>query len=160
MDTSKARQLVEEDAYSSRGINYNESTTVHDEHLLFDAERASSSSSSRRNDRYSDGDDDDGGMEWEPRRSADGQRAGDEERAYRRASAGGRGTTAHSRTGSTSSASAAGRGVSAAEKHRIRVLWWRAAAINCVFIGAWYTFSTCISVYSMFARVCSLYLKC
>ncbi|BGP18370.1 hypothetical protein JCM10213v2_006436 [Rhodosporidiobolus nylandii] len=35
-----------------------------------------------------------------------------------------------------------------ADARRLRTLWWRSAAINVLFILAWYTFSTLISVYN------------
>ncbi|GAA5820040.1 hypothetical protein JCM10212_004986 [Sporobolomyces blumeae] len=34
------------------------------------------------------------------------------------------------------------------DKRRLRRLWWRSALINCIFIAAWYCFSTLISVYN------------
>ncbi|KAK4056941.1 hypothetical protein OIO90_001841 [Microbotryomycetes sp. JL221] len=34
------------------------------------------------------------------------------------------------------------------DKRTKQALWWRTAMINCLFIAAWYTFSTCISVYN------------
>ncbi|KAM0790562.1 hypothetical protein ACM66B_004431 [Microbotryomycetes sp. NB124-2] len=42
----------------------------------------------------------------------------------------------------------AGASLSDLDNRTKQALWWRTAMINCLFIAAWYTFSTCISVYN------------
>lgn len=159
MDPNAARQLVEDDAYSSRGINYNPITSAAEERLLFDAERQDG------DDRDRERDDEDDGMAWEPSRSPLGRprHSVDSSNAGARHSQGSfaqlerdnadlnsppayhhrhqRHASHHDDTTLTS-----------LDKRKIRVMWWRAAAINCIFIAAWYTFSTCISVYSQYTR--------
>lgn len=150
-DPTRAAQLVQEDAYSARGIDYNE-RAVGDERLLFDGERGSVdvdrqplySSNYKGKGRSEDGEEDD--MAWEPpgtpqenqrRRLSDQRQFAPASAQHQQHHAG------HARRGS-----AGGSGLSTMEKRRIRLMWWKAAGINVLFILAWYTFSTVISVYS------------
>lgn len=158
-DPPRAAQLVSEDAYSSRGIGYNELPAAAEERLLFDAERASTDVEGERATPYwakgkgrsEDGEEDD--MAWEPPPTA--------EQAHRRRMSGEaqyqpptqqrqHGSASSNRRGSEGGAGGGGSAMTSLEKRRIRLLWWKAAGVNVLFICAWYTFSTCISVYSEF----------
>lgn len=151
-DPSRAAHLIEEDAYSSRGIGYNELPAAAEERLLFDAERASSSEVTRDaappywakgKGRSEDGEDDE--MAWEPPPTAEQarRRSLSGEAQYQPPS-----SRQHGSTSSDHHRAGAGGATSSLDKRRIRLLWWKAAGINVLFICGWYTFSTCISVYS------------
>lgn len=152
-DPTRAAQLVQEDSYGSRGIGYNE-RAVGEERLLFDAERGSIDvdrqplwASDKGKGRSEDEDEDD--MAWEPPQTSEqAHRRRVSDAAQHQASQHGS-SSSHRRRESNGGA---GGQMSAMEKRRIRLLWWKAAGINVLFILAWYTFSTVISVYSECCR--------
>ncbi|KAK4052502.1 hypothetical protein OIV83_002304 [Microbotryomycetes sp. JL201] len=137
---------------------------------------SASSMSSSALGRHARNDDDDDGLAWEPSMSASelgkhtssGSANGGTTRQQRSYSAsqrpfhplGHHNATADGRTsgqrrqhgagGSIASQSGGGplSSLSDLDKRTKQALWWRTAMINCLFIAAWYTFSTCISVYN------------
>lgn len=165
MDPNAARHLVEEDAYSSRGISYNPIVSAAEERLLFDEDKERQEQRLERSTRSisgvgdDDDDEDDDGMAWEPSRNSiqqegNGTRQSSVDQGWRRSieSASIPQRLQHNNEGGDNGSHH--HTSSSIDKRRIRAMWWRSAMINCIFIGAWYTFSTCISVYSQYhARV-------
>ncbi|GAA5859439.1 hypothetical protein JCM8547_006822 [Rhodosporidiobolus lusitaniae] len=140
-DTQRAAQLVTDDALSSRGFNYSDLQQAEDEHDLHPL----SSTTSKGKERAYHDDEGETSAAWA--RQSEEHGAGLRRSSWARMEAGGGG--AGGRKGSRSPGGLAGAGMSDKdEKERLRVLWWRSAAINVVFILAWYTFSTLISVYN------------
>ncbi|KAL8293768.1 hypothetical protein RQP46_000469 [Phenoliferia psychrophenolica] len=152
-----AAALVREDAWASRGINYNELPDVAEIHSVAEANYARERSADKGKGKgrapldaeTRDDDDSEGEMGWEP--------AATEEQAERRRRSGeaqyqyptfhensdlARHVQHQPRRRSRSDS------VSELDSHQRRLLWWKNAGINILYIGAWYTFSTLISVYS------------
>ncbi|TNY17456.1 triose-phosphate transporter family-domain-containing protein [Rhodotorula diobovata] len=158
----RAHQLVTDDAHHSRGLPY--ASTL----LLADHERLTSTTGTRdyelatypshkgkaRSYNDHDDDDDDGeddqarasgawAREAPPPRDAHGH---DPTRATR--------STTTTRRHSLGAAARPGRArlgglhAETLDQRRLRILWWRSAAINSLFILAWYCFSTLISLYN------------
>jgi hypothetical protein len=129
---------VSEDAYASRGVGYNELHTAAEERERFETERASSSSFEHegrtpywakgkgRSEDEEEGEGDD--MTWEPPPTAEQvkRRRASGEAQYQTPSG-------HHRRHSRGE----GRPVSSLDARRIRMLWWREAGINVLFILAW-----------------------
>ncbi|GAA6010602.1 hypothetical protein JCM10207_007758 [Rhodosporidiobolus poonsookiae] len=148
MNVPRAAQLVHDDALASRGFDYStDLQAAEDERDLHDPTRAHSFEllptqlgSKGKERAYTDDDDGhaDTSAAW-PRPSDDGatERVGFRRGSYARLEAG--------RRRSSAAFNAPG---DEADKHRLRVLWWRSAAINVLFILAWYMFSTLISLYN------------
>ncbi|GAA5946879.1 hypothetical protein JCM3775_000935 [Rhodotorula graminis] len=153
MDTQRAHQLVSDDAHESRGLAY--PSTL----LLADHERAATSTRSDyelasyptnkgKARMYEDDDDDVEGLDGYARASgAWAREAGDDDG----------GTPGGTRRHSYAHAEAGRRRASRVpyaqaeetpDERRLRILWWRSAAINVLFILAWYCFSTLISLYN------------
>ncbi|GAA5901752.1 hypothetical protein JCM8208_003576 [Rhodotorula glutinis] len=153
MDTQRAHQLVSDDAHESRGLAY--PSTL----LLADHERAATSTRSSpdyelaaypsgkgKGRRYEDDDDEE--LDGPARASgawareagdSDGDTPGGTRRhSYAHAEAGRR------RASRVPYAQAE----ETLDERRLRILWWRSAAINVLFILAWYCFSTLISLYN------------
>lgn len=169
-DTQRAAQLVNDDALGSRGFAYSNLQLGEEERDLHELSPSSSSHKGKQR-AYHDSDDPDdhhGGRSsaaWARQSEENG--AGLRRNSFSRMEAGG---GAAGRRGSNR-LSPGGRMSDKAEKERLRVLWWRSAAINLLFILSWsvpnkhgggarffllcsplcvcrYTFSTLISVYS------------
>ncbi|GAA5903519.1 hypothetical protein JCM5296_006847 [Sporobolomyces johnsonii] len=140
-DTQRAAHLVTADALSSRGFAYSDLETAERERELNEDDddeptRSSFELSTRSNGKGKERAFDlehEQGLET-PAWAAEGQRRG----SYARLEAGRR----------ASWAGGAGSRSDTAEARRLRRLWWKAAAINVLFIAAWYIFSTLISVYN------------
>ncbi|BGP42028.1 hypothetical protein JCM10449v2_006025 [Rhodotorula kratochvilovae] len=145
MDTQRAQQLVSADALESRGLPY--SSTL----LLADHERQSLAPDeyelAGKGRRYADDDDDGAGAggdhaaasgAWAREAGAGGHGGGTRRTSYARLEAGRR-RGPHAGNGAH---------VETHDERRLRALWWRAAAINVLFILAWYCFSTLISLYN------------
>ncbi|GAA5821383.1 hypothetical protein JCM3770_000347 [Rhodotorula araucariae] len=141
MDTQRAQQLVSADAHQSRGLPY--SSTL----LLADHERQSLASrdSVRAGVRLYDSDND---RDSDAAAATSGVWTGGDEMVH----AGGARRTSYARVdaGRTRAAQRAGNGLreETLDERRLRALWWRSAAINVLFILAWYCFSTLISLYN------------
>jgi hypothetical protein len=136
-DTQRAAQLVNDDALASRGFAYSDLQQAEQERDLHEL------SSKGNTPRYHDDDDDQGDAhgEGEGRSSAAWARESEEDGAglrrgsFTRLEAGG----VSGRRGSTRGGGA-GRMSDKQEKERLRVLWWRSAAINLIFILGWSVF--------------------
>ncbi|GAA5823356.1 hypothetical protein JCM11251_007578 [Rhodosporidiobolus azoricus] len=146
-DTQRAAHLVSEDTLGSRGFAYSDLQTAEEERELHDPTRSSYELTPRppthkgKERAYHDEDDTDAdhaatSAAWARRSEEEG--AGLRRGSLARLEAGRRST----RAGGFDAAS------DEAEKERLRVLWWRSASINVLFILAWYCFSTLISVYN------------
>jgi len=143
MDTQRAQQLVSDDAHESRGLAY--PSTL----LLADHERAATSTrsspdyelaaypSNKGKARMYEDDDDDDALGGHARASgAWAREAGDDE-----AGAPG-GTRRHSYAHAEAGRRRASRvpyaqAEETPDERRLRILWWRSAAINVLFILAW-----------------------
>ncbi|GJN92516.1 hypothetical protein Rhopal_005546-T1 [Rhodotorula paludigena] len=155
MDTQRAAQLVTDDALESRGLafrssdllaaeyqrsvdepspgyeltSYGDSGTAGAKRGLYDSPGLDRAAHSAAWGREAEDGPDEGEAESEVRRAS-----------YARIEAG-------RRRGHRASAGAYGESEKA-DKQRLRILWWRSAAINVLFILAWYCFSTLISLYN------------
>ncbi|KDE04038.1 hypothetical protein MVLG_05539 [Microbotryum lychnidis-dioicae p1A1 Lamole] len=167
-DPTRAAHLVEEDALASRSLTYSIEDVAQKRHELesdsgsaaprYDSIVHSRGGKPHRAKRDDDDDDED---------EEDDDRALEDEMAWqneqRRLSRGAhergpspststptRATDSHFEGGAPRRAQP----LSAAEASRRRVEWWRRAAVNAVFIAAWYSFSSAISVYNkwMFSK--------
>ncbi|GAA5960198.1 hypothetical protein JCM21900_000438 [Sporobolomyces salmonicolor] len=143
-DTQRAAHLVTSDALSSRGFAYSDLETAERERELNDDDYEPTRSTFELSSRNGKGKERALDIEHEqgphtegavrPAWATEGQRRG----SYARLEAGRR----------ASWAGGAGNRSESAEARRLRRLWWKAAAINVLFIAAWYIFSTLISVYN------------
>ncbi|CEQ42404.1 SPOSA6832_04206 [Sporobolomyces salmonicolor] len=181
-DTQRAAHLVTSDALSSRGFAYSDLETAERERELNDDDYEPTRSTfelSSRNGKgkeraldieHEQGPDTEGAVRpaWAPE--------GPQRGSYARLEAGRR----------ASWAGGAGNRSESAEARRLRRLWWKAAAINVLFIAAWYIrslpprlavlrakgqltgarsacryiFSTLISVYSMLSLLVAIGGRC
>ncbi|GAA6038440.1 hypothetical protein JCM8097_007653 [Rhodosporidiobolus ruineniae] len=144
-DTTRAAQLVTDDALSSRGFGYSSSLQLaEDERALHDPQLELSQLHTDKGKQRAYHDDDDGDADHGRASGAWARESGEEEALGSR-----RGS--YARLGRRASHGGAGQYGGQAEKldkHRLRVLWWRSAAVNVLFILGWYCFSTLISVYN------------
>lgn len=144
-DAHRAAQLVLDDAHSSRpalGLEYNPITLTADQHDQLDDTKPKHSPT-----RYSFSNND-VSKDWRSRRKSSvsvSERSvqhgahNEWEPPHRNGS-----TSQHASAHSDHSPSSSRRGsrVSGIEAKRVRLLWWKAAGINCLFILAWYGSTT------------------
>lgn len=134
-DTLSASALIAEDSFSSRGINLDLTQRAEEELELL----RSNSKGKQRADEF---DPDDMSEAQSLRRNSTASYT--EQRRRSHSSSDPHSSHIHHRRS---------RSTESSSSHQRRLLWWREAAINVVYILAWYTFSTVISVYNkwMFA---------
>ncbi|SCV71381.1 BQ2448_2969 [Microbotryum intermedium] len=167
-DPTRAAHLVEEDALASRSLTYSIGDVAQKRHELesdsgsaaprYDSIVHSHGAKSTRDDLdgLDDDDDDDQAladeMAWqhEQRRLSRGANEGG---AYPSTSTPTRGTGSNI-VGGAHHQHRRAQPLSATRASRRRVEWWRRAAVNIIFIAAWYSFSSAISVYNkwMFSK--------
>ncbi|GAA5893543.1 hypothetical protein JCM6882_007847 [Rhodosporidiobolus microsporus] len=138
-DPQLAAHLVSEDTLASRGFAYSDLQTAEDDRDLHDPTRSSYELTPRppphkgKERAYHDDDDTENehaatSAAWARQSEEDG--AGLRRGSFARLEAGRRSSRAGGLDGTSEKA----------EKERLRVLWWRSAAINVLFILAWCAF--------------------
>ncbi|KAM0753224.1 TPT-domain-containing protein [Meredithblackwellia eburnea MCA 4105] len=156
-----AARLVQEDSYASRGALYGNdivnASNIHDqldeeERDLHGYSKVDKGKARGTNQESDDDDEEEDGMRWAPQLAKRGSHIPQDQyqnfpntQFSRRDS---HGTNHQSRRSSRA------REVEDLTASQRRILWWKSAAINVLFICAWYTFSTLISIYNkwMFSK--------
>ncbi|KAK4703729.1 solute carrier family 35, member C2, partial [Phenoliferia sp. Uapishka_3] len=142
-----AASLIREDTWASRGIGFNETEAVADIHHLHDETRRQEKGKGRasnpldRDDASSSSSSDD--MGWEPtatKEQAERRRvSGEAQYQYPTLHPNADLSSHHIQLGRRRSRSAS---VSSLDSRQRRIIWWKRAGINVLFIGAWYISSS------------------